>query len=181
MKGVMCPNCGHCIPDGESHHSLRWRFERKVNVDGPVPVHRPELGPCHVWIGAKNTRHYGKIVCGSKYDGTRRIYMAHRAAWFLTHGAWPRLAILHLCDNPSCVRAEHLREGTIAENNADTVAKGRHVHGETHPRARLSNEQVLQIKAAIAAGGKNYLLAERFGVGRSTIATIRAGKQWRHL
>src|SRR4051812_1593741 len=58
------------------------------------------------------------------FEGTR--YTAHRFSYELFAGVIPsRLFVLHSCDNPSCVRPEHLFTGTNNDNIKDAVAKGR--------------------------------------------------------
>lgn len=56
--------------------------------------------------------------------------LAHRMAYELTYGPLgPDECALHKCDNRPCCRPDHLFKGSIAENNADKVAKGRLVSG----------------------------------------------------
>ena len=51
---------------------------------------------------------------------------AHRYAYELAKGPIPvGLSVLHICDNPRCINAEHLRVGTRADNQQDMKAKGR--------------------------------------------------------
>jgi hypothetical protein len=51
---------------------------------------------------------------------------AHRAAYRLLHGDVPAdVVICHHCDNPLCVRPDHLYAGTATDNNRDTVRRGR--------------------------------------------------------
>lgn len=101
------------------------RFWGYVDKAGPVPAHRPELGPCWVWTGVltKNGQ-YGEISVGV-YKSPMR---AHRFAWELEHGPItdPTLYVCHHCDNPKCVRHEHLFLGTPTENTHDMIRKGRH-------------------------------------------------------
>lgn len=98
------------------------RFWSKVDKNGPSPNHRPELGPCHVWIGATRAEGYGAF----KFRG--KIAKAHRVSWILEEGEIPDgICVLHKCDNPPCVRHAHHFLGTRAENVADAVAKGRMV------------------------------------------------------
>lgn len=100
---------------------LAERFALRVNLNGPIPAHRPELGPSHEWTGAtQGSLGYGSI----RVDGRRRL--AHCVAFFLAEGRWPSPQGLHHCDNPPCVRREHLFEGSQADNQRDMVAKGRH-------------------------------------------------------
>jgi hypothetical protein len=41
--------------------------------------------------------------------------------------------VMHLCDNPSCYRYDHLRVGTRSDNVNDMLAKGRsHHQKKTH-------------------------------------------------
>jgi len=86
---------------------------------------------------------YGILSVGKKR------WLAHRYAWSLVNGDIPaNMCIMHTCDNPSCINPQHLRLGTFAENNQDREAKGRSapVQLENHPRTKLTNEQVREIK-----------------------------------
>lgn len=101
------------------------RFWAKVSKDGPVPPHRPELGPCWLWMASRNARGYGNFSVGLGV-ASRQLFCAHRVAVALDG----RLAtddqdVCHHCDNPRCVRPDHLFLGTRKENMEDMVAKGR--------------------------------------------------------
>lgn len=76
---------------------------------------------CWEWRGYRNWAGYGII---HPTPGVK--LRTHRIAYELTHGPIPiGLYVLHRCDNPSCVRPEHLFLGTLADNNRDMAAKGR--------------------------------------------------------
>jgi hypothetical protein len=75
---------------------------------------------CWEWTGARNWKGYGVL----RVD--ERNQLAHRIAYQLAYGETPfDLYVLHHCDNPGCVRPDHLFLGTLADNNADMRAKGR--------------------------------------------------------
>lgn len=85
--------------------------------------HVEKTGGCWNWTAARNRKGYGTFTMPGKMRHVPTL--AHRVSWFLTHGKWPEPCALHRCDNPRCVRPDHLFEGTKADNNADMRAKGR--------------------------------------------------------
>lgn len=104
------------------------RFWAKVNRNGPVPSHRPELGPCWLWTGSIN-HGYGRISLGPQ--GAVYEFRAHRVSWELHYGPIPDgLFVCHHCDTSACVRPSHLFVGDQAANAADMVAKGRSLTGD---------------------------------------------------
>ncbi len=78
---------------------------------------------CWGWNGATTPFGYGRMTAGSRGAGLLR---AHRVSWELHYGPIPAgLLVLHHCDNPPCVRPNHLFLGTMLDNSRDAVAKGR--------------------------------------------------------
>jgi hypothetical protein len=126
---------------------------------------------CWTWHGARNRGGYGQL----DYKGRRLV--ASRISWALFNGPIPKdMVVCHRCDNPRCVRPDHLFLGTRADNNADRDVKGRHValSGEQNGFSRLTEQSV----AVIRRGGPALPLARRFGVSVRQIYKIRSGKAW---
>lgn len=95
------------------YFAIPWqqRFWPRVN----------KTSACWEWTGALSLDGYGTVRV-SRGKNVR----AHRAAYLLEHGSIPEgMNILHKCDNPKCVKPEHLFAGTQADNVHDMISKGR--------------------------------------------------------
>lgn len=90
------------------------RFWNRIDQEGPIPEHRPELGPCWMWTGTTDSNGYGVIrMKGSKYKN----HLVHRLMQFVIGKEVGKgIVVDHKCHNPSCVNPEHLRSVTQAQN-----------------------------------------------------------------
>ena len=91
---------------------LDTRLWSQIDKDGPIPAHRPELGPCWVWTGQLNNKGYG-LVC---VEGRKRA--VHIVVYEIEIGPVPKgLELDHLCRNTACCRpGAHTEPVTHAEN-----------------------------------------------------------------
>lgn len=85
--------------------------------------------------------------------------------------------MLHSCDNPSCVRPDHLFEGTQQDNMDDKVRKGRTARGVKHGLSRLTYANVASI---LSSSLSTRALAKVYRVAQSTVARVKQGKTWAH-
>lgn len=110
--------------------SVALRWAAKVDFAGPVPEHRPELGPCWLWTAGHNGRGYGRFSIAG------RLFGSHRVALALAGLVVPDPAELvpdHLCLRPACQRATHIEFVTALENvRRHYDAQGTCLRG--HPR-----------------------------------------------
>lgn len=130
---------------------------------------------CWVWTGSDNGRGYGQF-----WEAGRMVY-AHRHAYEIQRGPIPDGAeVCHQCDNPPCVRGAHLFAASHTENVRDARAKQRirDARGERASGAKLTDEQVAEIRARRASGEGVRALGSEFGVDHSQISRICTGANW---
>ena len=90
------------------------RFWPKVDKNGEIPAHNPELGRCWIWKAARGGGRTGQY--GRFYDGQGAV-PAHRWAWESVNGPIPEgLTIDHLCRVKLCVNPDHLEPVPSSEN-----------------------------------------------------------------
>lgn len=104
----------------------------------------------------------------------------------------PGMWVLHKCDNPPCVRPDHLFLGNAYANTHDSIQKGRHVdpptlYGELNGLSKLTQHQVNVIKErckGLPPRRKGRVafktaLAREFGIDLSQVNNIIAERQWK--
>lgn len=139
------------------------RFWKKVRIgDG-----------CWEWDSVLCEWGYGQFSIRVNKKG--RLFRAHRVAYTIEYGPIPEgLSVCHRCDNPKCVRPDHLFVGTSHDNNADKIAKGR------GPRTKLTPEAVIAIKALCNVEGA-LAVARKFQISPRTVGEIWDGVYWKHV
>jgi hypothetical protein len=114
-----------------------------------------------------------------QFHKSGKTVLAHRVAWEIQNGEVPAdMFILHKCDNRKCVDHTHLFLGTFNENMADMVSKDRHARGTRNGHAKLTDAQVLEIRAAV---GTHKSIGQKYAVTQGLVSMIRSGRIWRHI
>lgn len=155
--------------------TLLEKFWDKVSIYGPMLM--PELGCCWMWIGCRTKGRYGQMTV------IRTVCYAHHVSWILHRGDIPLGQwVLHRCDNMACVRPSHLFLGTRRDNVRDMFSKGRDkVVGVRNWNAKLTEEQVRQIRKEPYYRGAFIQLGKKYGVSETTIRDVRTREVWRHV
>lgn len=148
---------------------------------------------CWEWQGPIDQCGYGVIWSrerNNNFKVHRLVMLLHRGHlgdWGMGHGE----LVCHHCDNRPCCNPEHLFVGTARDNAYDMIRKGRDKHvghpesskGQTNGNAKLTNEQVYEIRRRADAGprGIKQQLAKEFGVTPAMIGHIACRRSWTHL
>ncbi|MGE3483616.1 MAG: HNH endonuclease [Nitrospira sp.] len=150
--------------------SLEERFWEKVS----------KTDDCWLWTGQTMTNGYGRLRF--KKDGKWCHIYAHRASMLIAGHDINDVCVLHECDNPPCVRPDHLFVGTHQNNVDDMHKKGRHNY-RSHPeekngRAKLDRSAVKDIRRRRAAGESGPAIAKRYSVTSTLIYMIEKRQAW---
>ena len=144
------------------------RFWEKVDKRG--------LADCWEWQAGLTGNGSGYGQYNTRTETGRRPVVASRVAYLLFYGWLPDdRCVLHRCDNRLCVNPRHLFLGTRDDNQKDMAKKGRAARGRKQPQARLTEDQVLEIRHDRRP---QSVLSSIYGVGQSTISRIRTGNRW---
>lgn len=142
-----------------------WLLAAAPNEDG-----------CRLWQGFVDDKGYGVFY----FEGRNRG--AHVLALTFATGRQcpPGLETCHSCNVRRCVEPAHLRFDSRQSNVDDKVRSGRQARGESHPCARLTERNVIDIREKRAAGASIDALAEEFGLRHPHVSLICTGARWKH-
>lgn len=155
---------------------INMRFRSRIIVSS-------EPDGCYEFNSHHDADGYARIKEGKRGG---KSFAAHRFAWELENGPIPDgMCVLHRCDNPGCVRVSHLFLGTLADNMRDMEAKGRGIHpsftGSEHPMAKLSEDDVIEIRKLYGKGIRADAIAKRYGIALTTVYNVATRRSWKHI
>lgn len=182
-KDGLYPHCKECrtierklirLKNGQGIRTDFRTTEQKF-IDSIYP--EPNTG-CWLWGGRVSRNGYPTF-------SDRGFISGHRYSYKYFKGDFDNnLHVLHKCDVCCCVNPDHLFLGTHQDNMKDKAVKGRTnpVRGILHYSAKLTNDQVLQIrKLHNPSVFSTRKLARMFNVNQRLIFNIIHRTVWKHI
>lgn len=168
----------------------------------------PDERGCKIWPRGCFTRGYAAVdikELGRVKKKASRIILARRLGRTIRQG----YCALHTCDVRRCVNEDHIYEGTYQDNANDAIARNRTCRGDrhhaTHPpqpfgdnhwtrltpdkmckgsehhSAKLTEENVRDIRRLYKEGVRQAELKRMFQVSQERIYSIINNKSWKHV
>lgn len=142
---------------------------------------------CWIWIG-------GGSGPRGQYGGFNRKgkkVKAHRLSYEMAYGAIDSdICVLHKCDNPRCVRPDHLFLGNRRDNSHDMLSKKRHytitnpekiLRGSRLGNSKLNEKQVFQLRRLRLKGVSYHRMGKWIEMDRASIRRVINGERWKHV
>jgi hypothetical protein len=150
---------------------IEQRFWTKVQRAGP--------DECWLWTASVTGSGYGQIW---ESWPVRIRWDAHKYSWILHFGPVPDgLWVLHTCDVKRCVNPKHLYLGTNSRNLQDALERGQKAIGSQCSFAKLCPDEVQEIRRLKQTGLTQEVLADQFGVSKTTIWRAYSGRAYKDI
>lgn len=131
-------------------------------------------------IGTSPNHRY--LTVGLMRGGRPHTTLVHRAVAEAFSGACPPShQVSHVDGNPHNNSPDNLIYEPATINNRRKSEHGTLARGTGHKLAKLTEAEVLAIRAQAATGAKHRDLAARFGCAKTTITRVASRQSWAHL
>jgi len=145
-----------------------------------------EEGDCLLWTGVYAAETPIVYIPLAEHGGKKRRYITVRKAMLQAQGKLKRgLYASVFCGNPQCVAPAHVRATTASQLGKRKAAAG--VMQDPVRRAAIARAKQLSssltwddIDAIRESDEPQRVLAERYGVSKSSISLIRRRVRWAH-
>lgn len=123
---------------------------------------KSKIGQCETWTGKLNQDGRAIITIDGKNQITARYLMEKATGKPIEKG----MMVCHKCDNPACVRLDHLFIGDAADNYYDALKKGRIIHDPEKIARKHAERKLNQIVNMIVRHQRRRLLIKYFAIDK---------------
>jgi len=182
---------------------MKYRTENERELSLMVRVWAkilPVESGCWEWQGSTDISGYARISYKNQPELVSRILLSKIVKKELTRLEYA----CHKCDNPRCCNPAHLFLGTPKDNTDDMMKKRRHIcfinpnkmrevglrmkkflprfEGESHPQAKLTEKEVLEIRTMYVPRKVTLKsIARIYKIDYTTVSDIIRRKIWTHI
>lgn len=157
-----------CLADSKKHQDIAQVLLNNRQLDASTG--------CWLWTKSGSSG-YGTVHWKGEYWRVHRI----AAVLWLEPPTAEKNFVCHRCDVRACFNPEHLYWGNAADNMRDALNRGRRAVGEQHSRAKVTAEQVREIRTRYAQGETGRVLATAYGISLTATHCIIRRKSWAHI
>lgn len=176
------------IEAGQEYRGAEWAGY-KIGSDGTVWTCKKRTGfrehsLTNHWRRLKSVPDdFGYQLVTFSENGLKRKFAIHVLVATAFHGPCPEgLVCRHLDGNPGNNRADNLAWGTYEENEADKLAHGTRLCGESVFGSKLRESAVRDILTRWTAGESWMSICKAYpNLERSAIRNVLIGKTWLHV
>lgn len=130
-------------------------------------------------VGAPDKNGYRRVIL---MPGRKNMIVSNLVALaFLGPKPPGKIEVRHLDGDNTNDRASNLAYGTSLDNKADARIHGTLPVGTQNGRAKLSEDDVREIRRRCSSGEAKSLVAQAFGVSPGAVYFIAAGATWSHV
>ena len=172
--------------DEEWRNAVGWEGLYQVSCRGRVKslgriVQRGEVQQPRRERILKTFLNRGYETTGFNRDGIKKTKTVHTLVCTAFIGPRPDgMEVRHLNGVRNDNRAENLVYGTQSENQADRIPHGTDNRGENCPSAKLTVDQVREIRRLLETDILQTEIGAMFGVSKTAISDIKSGDTWRN-
>ncbi len=147
-----------------------------VASDGTVWSDRGRRSKAWYQIGTKSSCGYYYVIL------TWRPVLVHRLILEIFVGPCPEgMCACHFDDDPKNNALSNLRWGTPQDNTDDKIRNNQQPRGSSHCKAKLTENDVMVLRAAYQNGENISAHARRLGISCSAAHAAAQGTNWKHL
>lgn len=154
----------------------KWRWSSKGNKRGETVSY---IGSTMKQMKARK-HNGGYLTVAVRKDGKYYYFLIHRLVLETFIGPCPEgMECLHGDGSRTNNRVENLRWGTRQENCDDMVEMDRSTYGERNARAKLTEDDVLDIVSMLKKGVSQSRIATKHGISQKAVSLIKMGVTWK--